>query len=312
MVFCTPAAVGAVVGSSAGAGATALGLKMDKQSVDLTRDAYLQQMRQSKRLFTAQWVDASYRHGETVLQSAQQHEESQALAKAQYFQAERIHSEDMKLSRDQDTRAFEMSWRAEARESLRDELTNQFNRYNIIMLADTVCLGCIMPLVESGSPPEETSQTILALYLLSMGSSIMLFVVSLWFCVIVVRRLHEHTASVLERKLFANTEELQKVWVDQIENDLPTTTHVMTLLNQAYQEWLAQQIQPLGNASIQLLTYGVFFLFVTAGLLTHVSLNYFIEQEVVFSVVVALVFVISHLPVFTITFAKTKKGTLSH
>ena len=279
MVFCTPAAVGAVVGSTAGAGATAMGLNMDKQSVDLTREAYLQQMRQSKRLFTAQWVDASYRHGEAVAQSAQQHEEAYALAKAQYFQAERIHSEDMKLARDQDTRAFEMSWRAEARESLRDELTNQFNRYNIIMLADTVCLGCIMPLVESGSPPEETSQTILALYLLSMGSSIMLFVVSLWFCVIVVRRLHEHTAAVLERKLFANTEELQNVWVDQIENDLPTTTHVMTLLNQAYQEWLAQHIQPLGNASIQLLTYGVFFLFVTAGLLTHVSLGSCIDDR---------------------------------
>ena len=276
MVFCAPAAVGAV----AGGGATALGLKMDKQSVDLTRETFLQQMRQSKRLFTAQWTETAYRHGEALAQAAQQHAEAQALSTAQYYQAERIHSEDIKLARDQDNRAFEMAWRTEARESLRDELSNQFNRYNIIMLCDTVCMGCIMPLVESGEPPQGTSEILLSMYLLSMGSCIMCFIVSLWFCVIVIRRLHEHTASILERKLFADTEQLQKVWQEQIENGLPTDYQVMNLMNQAYQDWLHHNIHPMGKAAIQFLSVGVICMFITAGLLTHVSFFWLVRGAV--------------------------------
>ena len=132
MVFCTP--VAAAISTGAGAGATVFGLKLDKQSVELTRECFLMQMRQAKRLFTAQWAETAYHHGEALSQPAQQHDEAQALSTAPYFQTERINSEDMKLARDQDTRAFEMAWRTEARESLRDELTNQFNRYNTIML----------------------------------------------------------------------------------------------------------------------------------------------------------------------------------
>jgi len=265
MVFLAP--VAAAVTTGAGASATAFGLKLDKQSVELTRECFLMQMRQAKRLFTAQWAETAYHHGEALAQTAQQHAEAQALSTAQYFQTERIHSEDMKLARDQDTRAFEMAWRTEARESLRDELTNQFNRYNTIMLCDAVCMGCIMPLVESGTPPEATSKVHISIYLFSLGSCLMFFIVSLWFCLIVTRRLHEHTAAILERKLFADTEELQKVWQDQIENGLPTDHTVMNLLNQAYHDWVKRNINPIGNAAIQALTVGVLFMFLTAGLL---------------------------------------------
>lgn len=238
----------APVAAAANAGATAFGLNLDKQSVELTRECFLLQMRQAKRLFTAQWAEAAYHHGEAMAQAAQQHAEAQALATAQYFQTERIHSEDTKLARDQDTRAYEMGWRTEARESLRDELTNQFNRYNTIMLVDAVCMGSIMPLVESGEPPQGITQVHLALYLFSLGSCVMLFIVSLWICLVVTRRLHEHTAAILERRLFADTEELQKVWQDQIENGLPTDSLVLNLLNQAYREWVSRNIDPLGNA----------------------------------------------------------------
>jgi hypothetical protein len=43
---------------AASAGATALGLQLDAKSNDLTREVFLLQMRQSKRLFTAQWAQA--------------------------------------------------------------------------------------------------------------------------------------------------------------------------------------------------------------------------------------------------------------
>jgi hypothetical protein len=134
---------------------------------------------------------------------------------------------------------------------------------------DAVCLGCIMPLVESGMPPPETSQILIAIYLFSLGSCLLFFIVSLWFCLIVTRRLHEHTAAILERKLFADSEEIQKVWQDQIEHGLPSDNLVMNLLNQAYHEWLRRNINPLGNAAIQALWIGVLFMFLTAGLLQH-------------------------------------------
>ena len=89
-----------------------------------------------------------------------------------------------------------------------------------------------MPLVEEGVPPFGSSKVLITLYLLSLGCCLMFFIMSLWFWLVVTRRLYEHTAAILERKLFAETEELQKVWQDQIENGLPTNSLVMNLLNQ--------------------------------------------------------------------------------
>jgi hypothetical protein len=226
-------------------------------------------MRQTKRLFTAQWAEASYRYGEAMAQAAQQHCEDMALAKTAYLQAEKINSEQVKLARDQDSRSFEMSFRTEARESLRDELTNQFNRYNIVMLCDTVSLGCVYGLVVEGAPPEGTSEWILILYLLCMGGSIMFFSVSLWFCVTIVRRLHEHTASIMERKLFSDDEQLQAAWQEELENGLPTGPNVMHLVNQAYCRWLSRFINPLGHLSVNMMILGVVMMFICAGLLTH-------------------------------------------
>ena len=67
MVLFAP--VAAAISTGAGAGATALGLNLDKQSVELTRECFLLQMRQAKRLFTAQWAEAAYHHGEASLNS---------------------------------------------------------------------------------------------------------------------------------------------------------------------------------------------------------------------------------------------------
>ena len=185
MVFCTP--VVAAASTAGGATATALGLHLDKRSVDLTKECFLLQMRQSKRMFTAGWAEASYRHGEQLAQAAQQHAESQALATAQYYQAEKINSQAIKVSRDQDSRNSEMTWRTEARESLRDELTNQFNRYNTVLLCNTVCLGCIYAFVVEGVPAEETEAWYITIYLSCMGGSITLFTISLWMCIAIIR-----------------------------------------------------------------------------------------------------------------------------
>lgn len=256
--------------SAAGsAGATVLGLSMGKTDLDLTRNLFKMQMRQAKRLWTADWADASVRHGEQCMQSAQQHSEAQALASAAYFQSEKIASQGFKLARDQDSRAYEMSWRAEVRESLRDELVNQNNRFNIIMLCDTVCLSCVFSLVAEGFLPEGTHVLMVNVYMFSLGVSISLFSISLWCSVIVVRRLHEHTASTLERKLFAQSDDLQRVWRHQLDRNLPTGPREMLLVNHAYEKWIGQYVDPIGKLSIHMLSIGVVGMFFTAGLLIH-------------------------------------------
>jgi PH domain len=83
------------------------------------------------------------------------------------------------------------------------------------------------------------------------------------------RRLHEHTAGILERKLFADDDELQQRWQYELEENLPTGHAMLNLVNQAYQRWLSYYISPLGDSSVQLMAVGVVLLFVTGGLLTH-------------------------------------------
>jgi hypothetical protein len=274
---------------AASAGATALGLTLEQKSVDLTREVFLLQMRQAKRLFTAQWAEASYRYGEAMAQAAQQHCEDMAWAKTAYLQTEKINSQQIKLARDQNSREFEMSFRTEARESLRDELANQFNRYNIVMLCDTVSLGCVYALVVEGAPPEDIGEWMLIPYLLCMGGSIMFFSISLFFCVTVVRRLHEHTASIMERKLFSEDEELQAAWQEELENGLPTGPNVMHLVNQAYSRWLMRFINPLGHFAINMMIIGIIMMFICAGLLTHA--RYTIEFDTVAGAAIFWVFV---------------------
>jgi hypothetical protein len=47
-------------------------------------------MRQAKRLWTADWAEASVGHGEQCLQRAQQYQEAQAMAMAALSQAEKL------------------------------------------------------------------------------------------------------------------------------------------------------------------------------------------------------------------------------
>jgi hypothetical protein len=131
-----------------------------------------------------------------------------------------------------------MAWRAEVRESLRDELGNQNNRFNIIMLCDTVCLGCVFNLVAGEGPPLETPPILLNAYVCCLGVSIMLFSISLWGSVIMVRRLHDNTAARLEHKLFAGSEDLQKAWQQQLARNTPTGAQEIYLVHQAYEKWV--------------------------------------------------------------------------
>ena len=279
-----PCGAAAAAAQAAGAGATALGLSMGKTDLDLTRDLFKMQMQQTKRLWTADFAENSVRHGEACMQSAQQHSESQAMATATYFQAEKIASQGFKLARDQDARAYEMSWRAEVRESLRDELGNQNNRFNIIMLCDTVCLSCVFSLVAESSVPESSDRMMVNIYVLFLGLSVALFSISLWCSVIVVRRLYEHTAATLERKLFAQSEDLQKEWNRQLSENLPTGPNEMALVTKAYETWVGTHIDPLGKASIHMMSMGVVAMFITAGVLTH--LRYLIEFNAMSPVII--------------------------
>lgn len=263
-----PAIAAVRAASAAGTmGATALGLSIGHTDLELTRDLFKLQMQQAKRLWTAGWAENSVRHGESCSQSAQQHAEAQALARASYYQAEKLQSQSLKLARDQDSRAYEMSWRAEVRESLRDELSNKYNQYNTVMLCDTVCLSCVFGLVAQANIPAAAPAFMINVYVFCMGASVACFVLSLMFSVVVIRRLHEHTAAILERKLFARAD-LATFWSDE-KVAQPTGPQELYLLHQAYEKWAYQYLEPYGASSVHLMATGVILMFVTAGLLTH-------------------------------------------
>ena len=279
MVIPCAAAAAKAAGAASSAGATALGLSMGKSDLDLTRDLFKMQMRQTKRLWTADYAENSLRHSEAIYQNYTMHVQSQLLALAQYYQSEKHHIQAYKQAYQQDLRNYEMNWRNEVRENLRDELQNQNNRFNIIMLCDTVCLSCVFSMVTDGvieinnGSNTKNNDIMIFLYVLLVGISILLFTLSLWCSVIVVRRLYEHTASTLEHRLFLNSVEIQNEWNYQIkqQNIIPTSYNMMNLVNVAYEKWIIDYIEPLGKMSIHMLSVGVVTMFITAGLLTHNS-----------------------------------------
>ncbi len=67
----------------------------------------------------------------------------------------------------------------------------------------------------------------------------MLFSISLWGAVIMVQRLHDNTAARLERKLFAESEDLQKEWQQQLAKNKPTGAQELYLVHQAYEKWVS-------------------------------------------------------------------------
>jgi hypothetical protein len=293
------------IGTVASAAATATGLGLGAKDLNLTSDLFKLQMRQAKRLWAADWAEGSWRHGESMLQSAKQHAEGQAMGAAAYFQAEKHHRAEFRQSADMDARAFEMSWRAEVREALRDELANLNNRFNNVMLCDTVCLGCAFSIIADGEPPQETSTLMLSLYLLSLGVSIMMFTTSLWASVIIVRRLNESTASTLERKLYFSNETLQGLWKQQLDNDQPTGTEIMIALAKAYEAWVDENCEPMGSRATTMLSSGVVSLFVTAGLLTHAK--YTLEFEARANTAVALFWACVVVTVSTVVYMQMRE-----
>ena len=66
----------------------------------------------------------------------------------------------------------------------------------------------------------------------------MLFSISLWGSVVMVRRLHDNTAARLERKLFVESEDLQKTWQQQLARSTPTGAQELYLVHQAYEKWV--------------------------------------------------------------------------
>ena len=105
----------------------------------------------------------------------------------------------------------------------------------------------------------------------------MMFTVSLWSAVIIVRRLNESTASTLERKLYFSDEALQALWRQQLESDQPTGTEIMVALATAYDAWVDENCEPIGSRATIMLSSGVVSLFVAAGVITHA--RYMVEFE---------------------------------
>eukprot|EP01051_Picozoa_sp_SAG22_P009099 SAG22_NODE_733_length_7580_cov_2.329501_3_plen_433_part_00 len=272
----------AFVGAGMSGLATAAGLGIDAAALEKQTEIFKMQLKQTKRLWAADWAETSWRHGEDLLQAARQHQEDQALAAASYYQNQKNFQLGRYLDYQVAQREFALTLRNEIRESLRDELGNQNNRFNNVMLCDTVCLGCAFALVVEGIPPQETSQLVLGLYLGTLGLSICLFTVSLWLAVIIIQRLNAHTASGLERKLYLRGQEENPRKAETETNP----TKITKDYEAQYEKWIAE-IGAAGGAgmyAVDLLSVGVVSMFASAGFLTHA--RYLIDYQSTSTVIV--------------------------
>lgn len=106
-----------------------------------------------------------------------------------------------------------------------------------MMLADTVCITCSFGLF-AADPPVNAAASLLIGYAVALGLAVSLFTCSLWASVIVLSRLNEHTASIMERKLFFNSPQLQKQWEQQLENQEATSSEIARSVLQAFGQWV--------------------------------------------------------------------------
>lgn len=228
--------------------------------------SYRKQIAQDRRFFYAQYAESVAYHQEAYEQAARQHAQSYAQSAAAYWQNEQFHRQEFELARLQHKRDMEVTLQAEVRDGLRDEFAIKNNRFNTLMVCDTVMMGCAFGLVSDGSLPEGTVQQVVWTYMSGLSVSISLLTVSLWYSFIVCRRLNQVTAWAL-----LEMEPSRSRWEDEMNAQR---------LQQRFDEWFNRHCRTMSVWAERALTGGVIALFVAASALLYARMQIEIQQEI--------------------------------
>ena len=213
-----------------------------------------------KRICPQDWAESSWRHSEALAQAERQHAEAYTVQMAEYMQTEKIHRRDFQQARLQHQREVDIMLRAETREAIRDELNQQNNRVNNIQLCTTVLLGVSFSMVVEGILPAETTPTMATLFSATLGASMLSLSVSLWFTFILVRRLNQYTAPLIQCMLEAGYKRL-----GQQSKRMAAFDPIQT--NEQFKLWLSRHCVPLRRSAMVALSIGVLSLFGASAIL---------------------------------------------
>jgi len=117
------------MGATLGAGEITSALKIHKEA-----------FQQDKRFFYAGYTEAVAHHGEAYAQGERLHSQGFAQAEAAYYQADRHHRRAFQQGKLQHQIDRDIAMRSEIRGGLRDEFGQKNNRYNALMICQTVML----------------------------------------------------------------------------------------------------------------------------------------------------------------------------
>ena len=246
----------AVAGLSLAAGMTGVGLSTGEITTALKvhKEAY----QQDKRFFYASYTEAVAHHGEAYAQSERIHAQSYAHAEAQYWQADKHHRRTFQQAKLQHRVAIDLAMRAEIREGLRDEFGQKNNRYNALMICQTVMLTCSFQL--SLIEPAETAWRVATyLYTSTLGMSIGLLTLSLWCNFILTRRLNQYTAGVMQIEMHQNEAWRRKMGQDDVVD--------AQLIREEFRKWFKRHCSWFGSVSMHMFSAGVCSLFVSVAIL---------------------------------------------
>jgi uncharacterized membrane protein len=239
----------ASLSSGLAAGEITTALKVHKES-----------FQQDKRFFYAAYTEAVAHHGEAYAQAQRLHSQGYALAEAAYHQADRHHRRSFQQAKLQHKIDRDIAMRAEIREGLRDEFGQKNNRYNALMVCQTVMLTCAFQLSLVDVPATMWAFW-LWVYSGMLGSAFGLLSLSLWFNFIVTRRLNQYTAGVMQVEMHLSEDWRRKRGVDDVLD--------AALLRDYFRKWFGRHCALLATASMHLFTCGVVSLFGAASISLH-------------------------------------------
>jgi membrane protein implicated in regulation of membrane protease activity len=159
---------------------------------------------------------------------------------------------------------MEVTLEAEVRDGLRDEFAIKNNRFNTLMVCDTVMMGCAFSLVSDGSLPEGSIVQVTWTYMSGLSVSISLLTVSLWCSFIVCRRLNQVTAWALLEMGPSSSH-----WEEEMNAQR---------LQKRFDDWFNLHCRAMSVWAERALTGGVIALFVAASALLYARMETELKQ----------------------------------
>jgi hypothetical protein len=220
-------------------------------------------LKQDKRFFYAEFTESVAHFGEEYAQAERHHGQAYPHAEGCYWQPARHHPRDVEQARLQVRADIDLTMRAEIREQLRDEFSQKLNRFEALMVCQTMMLAqaCQLTYQPMNAPtPVGPGWTwVTYVYTTMCALALMVLTLSMWLNFVLTRRINEFTAGVMQIEMHQNPAWRQMMGQDDVTDN--------KLVRQEFNKWFKRHCSWLGTVSMHSFTIGVCLLFAAVGIL---------------------------------------------